>query len=140
MLYRICCDSLYGIGDKVSNKMSLEAAVDAAASFLNKCVKPVLIVGPKMRVAKAGQAFVELADSSGYAVATMPAGKGHFPEDHPHFIGTYWGAVSSQFTSEICESSDCYLFAGPIFNDYRLRLNLTNMHILVNVSFCELSV
>ncbi|MCI85821.1 pyruvate decarboxylase 1-like, partial [Trifolium medium] len=72
----------------------MEAAVEAAAEFLNKAVKPVLVGGPKLRVAKASDAFVELADSSGYVFATMPSAKGMVPEHHPHFIGTYWGAVS----------------------------------------------
>ncbi|KAH7306599.1 hypothetical protein KP509_22G021300 [Ceratopteris richardii] len=55
---------------------------------------------------------------SGYAVAVMPSAKGLFPESHPHFIGTYWGAISSSFCAEIVESADAYLFAGPVFNDY----------------------
>ena len=98
--------------------MGLEAAVEAAAEFLNKAVKPVLVGGPKLRVAAAGDAFVELADESGYALAVMPSAKGQVPEHHPHFIGTYWGAVSTAFCAEIVESADAYLFAGPIFNDY----------------------
>lgn len=92
--------------------------MEAAAHFLNKAVKPVLVGGPKMRVAKACDAFVELADACGYALAVMPSAKGFVPEHHPHFIGTYWGAVSTAFCAEIVESADAYLFAGPIFNDY----------------------
>ena len=111
--------SLYGIGGAKSNPASLEAAVEAANAFLSSSVKPVLIAGPKMRVAKAGAAFEELATASGYAVATMPSGKGQVRETLPNFIGTYWGAVSSPYTSEIVESADAYIFAGPIFNDYR---------------------
>ncbi|KAJ8533090.1 hypothetical protein K7X08_015979 [Anisodus acutangulus] len=103
---------------RLSNMMGLEAAVEAAAEFLNKAVKPVLVGGQKMRVAKACDAFVELADGCGYAVSVMPAAKGLVPEYHPHFIGTYWGAVSTAFCAEIVESADAYLFAGPIFNDY----------------------
>lgn len=98
--------------------MGLEAAVEATAEFLNKAVKPVLVGGPKLRVAKAGEAFVELADACGYPVAVMPSAKGLVPEHLPRFIGTYWGAVSTTFCSEIVESADAYLFAGPIFNDY----------------------
>uniref|UniRef100_M1DGY1 pyruvate decarboxylase n=1 Tax=Solanum tuberosum TaxID=4113 RepID=M1DGY1_SOLTU len=98
--------------------MGLEAAVEAAAEFLNRAVKPVLVAGQNMRVAKACDAFVELADSCGYAVAVMPAAKGLVPEHQPHFLGTYWGAVSTAFCAEIVESADAYLFAGPIFNDY----------------------
>ncbi|XP_077239327.1 pyruvate decarboxylase 2-like [Tasmannia lanceolata] len=106
------------LAPRVSNQMGLEAAVEATAEFLNKAVKPVMIAGPKIRVAKAREAFVELADACGYAVAIMPSAKGLVPEDHPRFIGTYWGAVSSSFCAEIVESADAYLIAGPIFNDY----------------------
>jgi pyruvate decarboxylase len=96
----------------------LEAAVDMTAEFLNAAVKPVLVGGPKMRVAKAKSAFLKLAYASGYAVAVMPSAKGQVPETHPHFIGTYWGAASTAFCAEIVESADAYLFVGPIFNDY----------------------
>ncbi|KAJ8898980.1 hypothetical protein K2173_008482 [Erythroxylum novogranatense] len=108
----------FSLSPKLSNKMGLEAAVEAAAEFLNKAVKPVLVGGPNLRVSKASDAFVELADACGYALAVMPSAKGLVPEHHSHFIGTYWGAVSTAFCAEIVESADAYLFAGPIFNDY----------------------
>ncbi|KAF8396957.1 hypothetical protein HHK36_018593 [Tetracentron sinense] len=108
----------FSLAPKRSNQMGLEAAVEAAATFLNKAVKPVLVAGPKLRVAEACGAFVELADACGYPLAVMPSAKGMVPEHHPHFIGTYWGAVSTAFCAEIVESADAYLFAGPIFNDY----------------------
>ena len=44
---------------------SLEAAVNAAAKFLNKAVKPVLVGGVKLRPCHAEDAFHEFADSSG---------------------------------------------------------------------------
>ncbi|XP_077237009.1 pyruvate decarboxylase 2-like [Tasmannia lanceolata] len=108
----------FSLAPKLSNQMGLEAAVEATAAFLNKAVKPVMVGGPKIRVAKAGEAFAELADACGYAVAMMPSAKGLVPETHPRFIGTYWGAVSTACCAEIVESADAYLFAGPIFNDY----------------------
>ncbi|XP_051123232.1 pyruvate decarboxylase 1-like [Andrographis paniculata] len=108
----------FSITPRLSNKRGLEAAVEAAAAFLNKAVKPVLIGGPKLRVAKASSAFVELADACGYPLAVMPSAKGLVSEEHPHFMGTYWGAVGTAFCGEIVESADAYLFAGPIFNDY----------------------
>ncbi|KAJ4805314.1 Pyruvate decarboxylase [Rhynchospora pubera] len=103
---------------KESKPLALEAAVEATATFLGKAVKPVLVGGTKLRVAKAQKAFVQLADACGYPVAVMPSGKGMVPELHPQFIGTYWGAISTNFCGEIVESADAYLFAGPIFNDY----------------------
>ncbi|KAG0503246.1 hypothetical protein HPP92_003318 [Vanilla planifolia] len=106
------------ISPRSCNVMSLDFAVEAAVEFLNKAVKPVLVGGPKLRVAKAGGAFANLAEASGYPVAVMPSAKGLVPENLPQFIGTYWGAVSTAFCAEIVESADAYLFAGPIFNDY----------------------
>lgn len=103
---------------RVSNQEGLEAAVEATAALLNNAVKPVIVGGPKLRVAKAQKAFLEFAEASGYPIAVMPSGKGLVPEHHPHFIGTYWGAVSSSFCGEIVESADAYVFVGPIFNDY----------------------
>lgn len=108
----------YLLSPRLSNKMGLECAVEATVEFLNKAVKPVLVGGPKLRVAKAGEAFSELAEASGYPVAVMPSAKGLVPENLPRFIGTYWGAVSTAFCAEIVESADAYMFAGPIFNDY----------------------
>ncbi|KAF3435069.1 hypothetical protein FNV43_RR22156 [Rhamnella rubrinervis] len=103
---------------KLSNQMGLEIAVEATAEFLNKAVKPVMVGGPKLRVAKASEAFIGLANACGYPIAVMPSAKGLVPEHHQRFIGTYWGAVSTPFCAEIVESADAYLFAGPIFNDY----------------------
>ncbi|XP_030475080.2 pyruvate decarboxylase 1-like [Syzygium oleosum] len=107
----------FSISPTLSNQMVLEAAVEAAAEFLNKAVKPIMVGGPNLRVAKACDAFVKLADVCGYALAVMPSAKGLVPEHHPRFIGTYWGMVSTAFCAEIVESADAYLFAGPIFND-----------------------
>ncbi|CAN6337333.1 unnamed protein product [Urochloa humidicola] len=106
------------ISPRLSNKANLEYAVEAAAEFLNKAVKPVMVGGPKIRAAKAQKPFAAIADASGYPFAVMPSAKGLVPEHHPRFIGTYWGAVSTTFCAEIVESADAYLFAGPIFNDY----------------------
>lgn len=97
---------------------AMEAAVAAAAERINQAVKPVLVTGVKLRAAGAVAAFRKLADALGCAVAVMPNAKGLFPESHPAFMGTYWGEVSSPDCAEIVESSDCQIFAGPMFNDY----------------------
>lgn len=108
----------FALSPRMSNRLGLDAAVEATVSFLSNAVKPVMVGGPKLRVAKATNAFMELANACGYPVAVMPSAKGLVAEHHPRFIGTYWGAVSTHFSAEIIESADAYLFAGPIFNDY----------------------
>jgi len=103
---------------RASDPSSLSAAVDAACARIASAVRPVLVAGVKLRSEGAGEAFLRLADALGCAVAVMPDAKGLFPESHPSFIGTYWGEVSSPNCSQIIESSDCQIFAGPVFNDY----------------------
>ncbi|XP_027191883.1 pyruvate decarboxylase 1-like [Cicer arietinum] len=102
---------------RVTNEQSLEFGVEAAAKILNKAIKPVMIGGSMMRKSKACDTFMDMADASGYAIAILPSAKGMVSENHPNFIGTYWGVASSSFCSEIVESSDAYLLAGPFFND-----------------------
>lgn len=97
---------------------ALIAAADHASEVLNAAVKPALVAGVGLRGNQAEAAFVALADASGYAVAAMPNAKSFFPEDHPGYIGTYWGPVSSSGCSEIIESADLVLYAGPTFTDY----------------------
>ncbi len=104
--------------EQMSDPEALADAVEHAASLLDAAVKPVLVAGVKLRPWWAIEAFRELADACGYAVASMPNAKGFLSEQHPSYIGTYWGPVSSPGTAEIVESADAYLFAGPTFTDY----------------------
>ena len=101
-----------------SDPIAMASAVEAAAKRISSAVKPVLVAGVKIRCSEARESFLKLAEALGCAVAVMPDAKGLVPEDHPQFIGTYWGTVGSPNCAETIESSDCQIFAGPIFNDY----------------------
>jgi indolepyruvate decarboxylase len=103
---------------RLSDTSSLEAAIADAASKLNAAVKPVLVAGSKSRHCGATAMIEELSQSCGYAMAAMPDAKGFISEQHPNYIGIYWGPVSSPGCAEIVESSDLYFFIGPNFNDY----------------------
>lgn len=103
---------------RLSDTSSLAAAIEDAAAKLNAAVKPVLIAGSKARPCEATAMIETLSQSCGYALAAMPDAKGFISEQHPNYIGIYWGPVSSPGCGEIIESSDLYLFIGPIFNDY----------------------
>ena len=108
--------SLLGLPE--SDPASLNAAVDASIAFLRKAVRPILLAGPRLRSYGGMNAFRDLAEAVGCGVAIMPGAKGFFPEEHAQFIGTYLGSVSSPGCSELIESADSVLAAGPIFNDY----------------------
>ncbi|KVI03330.1 Thiamine pyrophosphate enzyme, C-terminal TPP-binding [Cynara cardunculus var. scolymus] len=58
----------FSLSPKLSNLMGLEAAVDAAAEFLNKAVKPVMVAGPKMRM-QYGSIGWSVGATLGYAQA-----------------------------------------------------------------------
>lgn len=76
------------------------------------------MAGSRLRAGDSIRAFATLAKKSAYGVACMPNAKSYFPETNPQFMGIYWGNASSPGCREVVESSDAYLFAGPIFSDY----------------------
>ena len=101
-----------------SDPASLAAAVGAAADFLGKAVRPVLLAGPKLRAYGGMSTFRDLAETIGCGVAVMPSAKSFFPEQHKQFIGMYLGSVGSLGCDEVVDSADVILAAGPLFNDY----------------------
>jgi pyruvate decarboxylase len=106
------------INEEPSDPETLNAAVAAAADFMRGKQKPVLLIGSKLRAAGAEKQAIELADALGCAVGVMAAAKSFFPEDHPQFVGIYWGEISSPGTREIVDWSDGVVCIGTIFNDY----------------------
>jgi len=108
----------YALSQPVTNQASLAAAVEAVAGVLDRAVKPVLLAGPRLRPAASREAFLALADSSKYAVAMLPDAKGLVPEDHPQFMGLYWGAVSWPCVCEVVESADVVVTCGAVWTDY----------------------
>jgi len=101
-----------------SNPSGLRHAVNTVVKLWNQSVKPVVIGGNKLRLGRAIHEFLDFASACGAGIAVMPNAKSFFPEDHEQFMGTYWGNVSSPFVCEIVESSDLYIYVGPVFNDY----------------------
>lgn len=97
---------------------ALHAAVETAAALLNDATKPLLLAGAHLRSGGAVGAFRELAEALECGVAVMPNAKGLFPENHPQFIGVYWGGVSSPACEPIVDWADMMLAAGPVFTDY----------------------
>ncbi|KAK7734219.1 hypothetical protein SLS53_007867 [Cytospora paraplurivora] len=101
-----------------SDQAALAAAADCAADYLKGKLKPLILVGPKLARAGADKALIKLADAMGCAVAVQPAAKGMFPEDHPQFVGVFWGQVSTKAADAILNWADAIICAGCVFNDY----------------------
>jgi pyruvate decarboxylase/indolepyruvate decarboxylase len=104
--------------EKATNQHALNAAVESAAARLNNAKKPLLLAGSHLRSFEAMDAFRELAEEMGCAVAVMPDAKGLFPEVHPQYIGIYLGGESSPYCESIVDWADLILTAGPHFTDY----------------------
>lgn len=96
----------------------LHAAVDSAADVINNANKPILLAGQNLRSYGAINAFRELAEALGCAVAVQPSAKSFFPENHPQFIGIYWGSVSSPGCEELVDWADLIIAAGAVYTDY----------------------
>jgi pyruvate decarboxylase len=101
-----------------SNPRMLTDAVGRANELLLQAKKPILLAGVHLRAYGAIDAFRELAEALGCAVAVMPNAKGFFPEDHPQYVGIYWGEVSSPQCQAIVDWADLVVSAGAVFNDY----------------------
>ena len=102
-----------------SNSHALATAVDKATALLGGAKKPILLAGAHLRCSYGAiDAFRDVAEALGCAVAVMPDAKGFFPEDHPQYIGIYWGQVSSPGCEAVMDWADLILAAGPVFNDY----------------------
>ena len=101
-----------------SNARMLTDAVGQAGELLQQAKKPILLAGVHLRAYGAIDAFRELAEALGCAVAVMPNAKGFFPEDHPQYVGIYWGEVSSPQCQAIVDWADLIVAAGAVFNDY----------------------
>jgi pyruvate decarboxylase len=101
-----------------SNSHALAAAVDQAAAMLARAKKPLLLAGAHLRSYGAIEAFRDVAEALGCGVAVMADAKGFFPEDHPQYIGIYWGPTSSPGTEAVLDWADLILGAGPVFSDY----------------------
>lgn len=101
-----------------SDEGALAAAIDQAAQYLEGKKKPIILVGPKIRRAGAEKALLKLAEALGCSVAVQPAAKGFFPEDHPQFVGIFWGQVSTLAADSIMHWADAIICAGTMFTDY----------------------
>jgi TPP-dependent 2-oxoacid decarboxylase len=101
-----------------SDPKALAAAVEATAHLLNGAQRPILLAGGQIRAYDALDAFQELAEALGCGVAVMPDAKSFFSEEHPQFIGVYWGSVSSPGTEAVMTGADMILAAGPTYTDY----------------------
>ncbi len=89
--------------------------LDRAAGLLNQAENPALYVGNGAR--GAARLLVELAEKISAPVATTVQGKGVFPENHPLWLWSNFGASAPQFVREVMRRCDCLLAVGCRFSE-----------------------
>lgn len=89
--------------------------VERAARMLGESVQPALYLG--WGAAGAADLLVPLAEQLGAPVVTTFQGKGVFPEDHPLFLWTGFGAQAPRFVRRVMDRCDCLLAIGCRFGE-----------------------
>ena len=91
------------------------ALVERAARMLTESRRPALYLG---RGAEgAGTGLVRLAEKLGAPVTTTFQGKGVFPENHPLWLWTGFGAQAPPFVRKLMEECDLLLAVGCRFSE-----------------------
>jgi TPP-dependent 2-oxoacid decarboxylase len=103
-----------------SDSLTLTTACTTILQAITNSTKPIILVGNKLRTTGTDglQELTTLIEKLNSAVAIMPDAKGLFNEEHPNYIGRYWGTVSTPHVAEVVESSDLIIAVGPVWNDY----------------------
>ncbi len=88
-----------------------QSDIDAVATMIRAAKRPVIVSGNGVRLAKAEAALKEFAQQHEIPVATTPAGKGTFPEDHALALGLM-GAFGHDTANQGVGAADLIIAVG----------------------------
>ena len=89
------------------------ASIEAARGFLDRSLKPAVVVGADVTRAGAAGELVGLVERIGATVLSTMDGRGAFPESHPRWAGVMTGSwVDNTVEMEVLQRADAVLFAG----------------------------
>ncbi|KAL3264698.1 hypothetical protein ABHI18_000534 [Aspergillus niger] len=115
------CESPGSLLINLSRRFEMSHAlniVDAIIQCWNAVKKPVLLVGAHARQALHPDMLVSLIDKLGCPVLVQPDAKSLVPEDHHHFLGTFWSSASEQKCHKTFKASDLWIMVGCRWTDY----------------------
>jgi indolepyruvate decarboxylase len=96
---------------------TLAEAVAEIVARLNASQRPVVYAGVEIERFELMDELRKLVEKLNLPVATSLMGKAVLPENHPNFIGTYFGYVGPEAVRRYVEQSDCVLALGMLFSD-----------------------
>ena len=87
-----------------------------AIKMLGKAKRPIFLAGGGINIARANEAFTELAEKTGVPVITTVMGRGAIPTNHPLYVGNVGmhGAYAANMSVNEC---DLLFSIGTRFND-----------------------
>ncbi|WP_143314782.1 alpha-keto acid decarboxylase family protein [Clostridium sp. HBUAS56017] len=94
------------------NEKILKQFLHDAITKIDKSKKPIILTDFEVNRYEIQQTLYDLAEKTGFPVASLSMGKGVFPETHPQFIGVYSGTLSSPYVRKRVDESDCIISIG----------------------------
>jgi acetolactate synthase I/II/III large subunit len=97
--------------------------VQGVVNLFRSSKRPVLLAGNGIRLAKAGQEFIELIELLGIPVLTTWKAADLIPEDHPLYCGRP-GSVGQRGANFIQQNADCLISIGARLDHGQTAYNL----------------
>jgi len=107
---------------QLSDPRTLAAALDEAASWINRANQPVIFFGVELYRFGLEDEALALIESSGIPAAVTLLDKGAIEERAPAFLGVYAGALGRDDVRRYVEESDCLIMLGTLLTDINLGI------------------
>ena len=130
LVYSPCADMegpLNLKGNRETDKESLNNALEASLELFKAAERPIILAGVEVHRLNLQETFRALVEKTGCPFATYQEAKSLIEEQHPQFIGNYFGACSRPETQNFIESSDCVLRLGIVDNDVSTGIYTANL-------------
>jgi TPP-dependent 2-oxoacid decarboxylase len=103
---------------EISDRDTLEAAVQETLSLIHSAKKPVILAGVELARYRMAHRVVRMAERMNIPIAADLLSKSAVPENHPLYLGVYGGAMSSdEYVRKYVESADLVLMLGTFITD-----------------------
>jgi TPP-dependent 2-oxoacid decarboxylase len=98
----------------------LQEAMRDTEEMINKARRPVIIAGVELMRYRMGGQLIKFAEQTNIPIASSILSKSVVDEQHPLYIGVYWGGMSQEKVRQYVETSDCVIFLGMFMTDINL--------------------
>lgn len=108
--------------EELSDKESLQIALQETADKINQAERPVILAGVELHRHNLTDVAVALAEQFNIPIAATLLSKSVINETNPLYIGVYSGALSEAECQKYVDNSDCVIMLGTFITDVFLGL------------------